>query len=51
MRRFVFPRSILKVVGKIAVKIEAKRMAILKQRRELDAQEVALWEQLDQFSV
>jgi hypothetical protein len=51
VRRFIFPRSILKTVDKAAVKIEAKRKVIMKRRRELDAQEAALWKQLDQFSI
>lgn len=51
VRRFIFPRSILKGVDKTAVKIETKRMEILKRRRDLDAQEAALWKELDQFSI
>ena len=51
VRRFVFPRSILKGLDKIAVEIETKRKEIMKHRHELDAQEATLWKKLDQFSV
>ena len=51
VRRFIFPRSILKTVDKVAVKIESKRTEIMKRRRQLDVQEAALWKELDQFSI
>ena len=50
VRRFVFPCSILDTVDKVSAKIEAARTEILKQRRELDRKEAALWKQLDKFS-
>jgi hypothetical protein len=51
VRRFIFPRSILKTVDQVAAKIEQERMQIAKQRCELDQKESLLWKQLDKFSV
>jgi hypothetical protein len=51
VRRFIFPRAILKSVDKVAAKIEASRKEIMKRRRELDVEETSLWRQLEQFSI
>jgi hypothetical protein len=51
VRRFIFPRSILKTVDQVATKIELQRKRIAKQRRELDRKEASLWKELDKFSV
>ncbi len=48
--RFVFPHSILKTIDQIAAKIEAQRMQIMEERRELERKEVALWKQLGKFT-
>lgn len=50
VRRFVFPSSILKTVDQVAAKIETERQQIMKQRRDLDLKEAALWKQLDKFA-
>jgi hypothetical protein len=51
VRRFIFPRAILKSVDEVAAKIEASRKEIMKRRRELDVEETSLWRQLEQFSI
>jgi hypothetical protein len=50
VRRFIFPRAILKTLHSVVTKIEAERKQIGEQRRELDRREAALWKQLDKFS-
>jgi hypothetical protein len=49
VRRFIFPRSLLKTVDEVATQIELERKKIAGQRRELDQKEVSLWKQLDKF--
>jgi hypothetical protein len=49
-RRFVFPSSILKTVDQVAAKIKTERQQIMKQRRDLDLKEAALWKQFDKFA-
>jgi hypothetical protein len=51
VRRFIFPRSILKTVDQVVAKIEQERKQIAKQRHELGRKESLLWKQLDKFSV
>jgi hypothetical protein len=50
VRRFIFPRSLLKTVDEVAAQIELERKKIAGQRRELDRKEASLWKQLDTFS-
>jgi hypothetical protein len=47
IRRFIFPRSILADIDKIAAKLERERERIREKRMELNAQETKLWEQLN----
>jgi hypothetical protein len=50
VRRFIFPRSLLKTVGEVATRIELERKKIAGLRRELDRKEASLWKELDKFS-
>jgi hypothetical protein len=49
IRRFVFPRSILKTIDQVAKKIEKERGQIATQRIELAKREVGLWQELEKF--
>ncbi len=49
VRRFVFPRSILKTIDHVAKKIEKERNQIAKQRMELASREASLWQRLEKF--
>jgi hypothetical protein len=50
IRRFVFPRSILKTIDKTAKRIEEERKRIAEQRAKLDDEEHALWSKLAALS-
>jgi hypothetical protein len=50
IRRFIFPRSILKTVDDVAATIEVERKKIAEQHHDLSLKEVALWKRLDSFS-
>jgi len=50
VRRFIFPRSILKTVDGVATKIESERKKSWSNGGNWDRKEDALWKQLDRFS-
>jgi len=50
VRRFIFPRSLLKTIDQVTATIESERREIIKQRQTLDKKEALLWKHLDKFS-
>lgn len=50
IRRFVFPRAILKSIDAMATHIESERQRIAKARQKLATEETALWTKLESFT-
>jgi CHASE1-domain containing sensor protein len=46
VRRFIFPKAVLKDLDKVASKIEKERKVIAAARAALDAQEADIWKTL-----